>query len=117
VLHIDTFFNTHKAWLYLSDVTAADGPFVYVPGSHRLDPRRLIGDYLGSLLPAPDYAGSRRIAAKELVARGLEEKVYTCVANTLVIANTTGYHRRLKGRAGNVRMAVQLGCRFHPFRP
>ena len=30
-LHIDTFFNTHKVWLYLDDVDAENGAFVSCP--------------------------------------------------------------------------------------
>src|SRR4051794_15594658 len=40
-LHTDTFHPTVKAWLFLTDVTPDAMPFVYVPGSHRLTPRRL----------------------------------------------------------------------------
>ncbi|MCJ2067501.1 phytanoyl-CoA dioxygenase family protein, partial [Methylobacterium sp. J-030] len=39
--HIDTFHPTMKAWLFLTDVAADEGPFTYVPGSHRLTKRRL----------------------------------------------------------------------------
>ena len=38
VLHSDTFHPTVKAWLFLTDVAADEGPFTYVPGSHRLTP-------------------------------------------------------------------------------
>ena len=35
-LHRDTFHSAIKLWLFLEDVTDADGPFEYVPGSHRM---------------------------------------------------------------------------------
>jgi len=41
-LHADTFHPTVKAWLFLTDVTPDAMPFVYVPGSHRLTPQRLL---------------------------------------------------------------------------
>ena len=41
-LHTDTFHPTVKAWLFLTDVTPDAMPFVYVPGSHRLTPQRLL---------------------------------------------------------------------------
>ncbi|HEY1301162.1 MAG TPA: phytanoyl-CoA dioxygenase family protein, partial [Stellaceae bacterium] len=40
-LHADTFHSSVKAWLFLTDVAADQGPFVYVPGSHRMTRRRL----------------------------------------------------------------------------
>src|SRR5215469_5859946 len=40
-LHSDTFHPTVKAWFFLTDVAEDDGPFTYVPGSHRLTEKRL----------------------------------------------------------------------------
>ena len=39
-LHIDTFHPTVKAFYFLTDVADDEGPFVYVPGSHRLTDAR-----------------------------------------------------------------------------
>jgi len=35
-LHSDTFHATMKAWFFLDDVGDHNGPFTYVPGSHKL---------------------------------------------------------------------------------
>ena len=40
-VHADTFHPSMKAWLFLDDVAAEDGPLTYVAGSHRLTPARL----------------------------------------------------------------------------
>src|SRR5829696_1124190 len=40
-LHADAFHPTVKAWLFLTDVAEDEGPFVYVPGSHKLNGPRL----------------------------------------------------------------------------
>ena len=37
MLHRDTFFRALKFWFFLRPVQREDGPFEYVPGSHRLD--------------------------------------------------------------------------------
>jgi phytanoyl-CoA dioxygenase PhyH len=114
-LHSDVFYNTHKAWLYLTDVTAEDGPFAYVRRSHWLTLVQLRHIYAASDRRRRSENHSRRIKAEEIEALGLRETVLTCPRNTLVIANTCGYHRRLRGRPGLTRVAVHLSVRANPF--
>lgn len=111
-LHSDIFYSVHKAWLYLSDVELADGPLVYVKRSHRLSPTQIIYVYKESCGP---NAGSRRITAEEVRRLGFQETIVTCPQNTLVIANTFGYHRRLMGQPGRQRLALNLSLRAKPF--
>jgi ectoine hydroxylase-related dioxygenase (phytanoyl-CoA dioxygenase family) len=112
-LHIDTFHNTHRVWLYLDDVTEDNAPFVYVPGSHHLDRVRLREEYLES---TGGNGKSRRIHDEELRSRGLQTRtVVTCPRNTLVVANTCGYHCRSMGRPGATRRALHMTFRFNPF--
>ncbi len=113
-LHADTFFNTHKAWIYLDEVKLANGPFVFVPSTNNI--------YLNGRLErektysnTPNVKGSRRVLQEELDELGLQEKVYTCNQNTMVMANTLGYHRRLKGDAGNDRLTIAFSARANPF--
>jgi hypothetical protein len=114
-LHVDTFFNTHKVWLYLDDVSPRNAPLVYVPGSHRLDLVRLRGEYFEAKLDDPEK--SRRVTDEEIQRRGLERRVVTCRRNTLVIVNTCGYHCRSVGTEdGAVRRALHMSFRFNPFR-
>jgi hypothetical protein len=111
-LHIDAPFNTHKLWLYLDDVTADHAPFVYVPMSHKLDWVRLWGDYLESI---GKNFGSRKVGDEEILRRGLEPIVVTCPRNTLVLANTCGYHGRAAGADGATRRSLHMMFRFNPF--
>lgn len=111
-LHSDVFFNTHKVWLYLTDVEIRDGPFVYVKRSHRLRLSQLRYIYDES---REQNRGSRRISPDELKRVGLQETIVTCPKNTLVIANTHGYHRRLRGRPGGKREAIHIHLRANPF--
>ena len=113
-LHVNTFFNTHKGWLYLDNVQLENSPFVYVPGSHQLRLSRLRRTYLESL---GNNQRSRRILVDELAEHGDSEEVYSCRANTLVIANTCGYHRRHSGDSGKQRTALHFSFRFNPFFP
>lgn len=112
-IHSDTFHPTHKMWLYLTDVTEQDGPLVYYPGSQRLTPRLLRGVYSGSV---SGTRASRAISEKEIAARKLEPKVFTCTKGTVVIANTFGYHGRIQGRPPGDRLVLHIELRPHPFR-
>jgi hypothetical protein len=114
-LHSDCFYNTHKVWFYLSDVGPNDGPLVYVKGSNVLTLERLGYIYRESWDHAPDANASRRISEDE--QRTLQETVLTVPANTLVIVNTCGYHRRIAGVPGRRRTALSFFLRANPFAP
>jgi len=111
-LHMDVFYPSFKAWLYLDPVPMEHGPFVYVPGSHTLSLGRMKWEYQNSI---GERGGSRRVTAEEMSARGLRETVFDVPANTLVMANTCGYHCRRVGQPGRIRRAVMVNFRAHPF--
>jgi hypothetical protein len=115
-LHSDCFFNTHKVWFYLRDVGPDDGPLGFVRGSNVLTLRRLRHIYRESWDHEPDADASRRVTEEE--ERELpEESILTTPANTLVIVNTCGYHRRHRGVAGHQRSAICFFLRANPFAP
>lgn len=122
-LHADTFHPTAKLWLFLQDVGEDDGPFMYVPGSHRLTPARLDWEYRTSLTarddPRSHHAhGSFRIRPDELAALGLPQPMkMTVKANTLVIADTFGFHARTPSPKPTVRMELHAHLRQSPFNP
>jgi hypothetical protein len=116
VLHVDTFFNTHKVWLYLDDVTEQNGALVYVPGSHVLDAVRLREEYRATTTPDGCPEPSRRVSDREVERRGQARRVISAPRNTLVIANTCGYHCRSVGEPGTFRRALHMAFRFDPFR-
>lgn len=111
-LHSDIFFTTHKAWLYLTDVTPECGPLVFVKRSHLLSRKLLSYVYRES---CGANTGSRRITKQELQDLGLEETVLTAPRNTLAVANTFGFHRRVRGVPGNERLALHVSLRTNPF--
>ena len=122
-LHADTFHPTMKAWLYLDDVTEANGPFAYVPGSNRLTWRRLAWEYRQSVQgrDLPDrYSrrGSLRLTEQDRQAFGLPEpRRFAVPANTLVVANTFGFHARSPADKGSSRLAIYADSRTNPFNP
>jgi hypothetical protein len=69
-----------KVFFYLTDVTYATGPHVYVRGSHRHKPRRLLRD--------------RRFSDEEIhAAYGADVHEITGPRGTAVIADTSGIHK------------------------
>jgi hypothetical protein len=113
-LHSDIYFTSHKAWFYLTDVTLASGPLTFVKGTHLLTPSRLYRVYEHSVAMKPGDEQSRRVKSDE-VASLPEETVVVCLANSLVVANTCGYHRRRQGVAGQERCSIHLEVRANPF--
>ncbi len=123
VLHSDTFHPSAKCWLYLDDVGPEAGPFVYATGSHRLTWRRLVWEYRRSLIARDLHDGhsedgSFRADAADLAALGLGAATPRPVrANTLVVANTYGFHQRTPAPAGARRRAIYAFARSNPFLP
>jgi hypothetical protein len=122
-LHADTFHPTVKAWLFLTDVAADAGPFTYVPGSHRLTRERLRWEQRMSLA-APSSRdpeirqGSFRLDPSELAALGLPEpRIFAVPANTLIVADTFGFHARGPSAGRSVRVEIWAYGRRSPFVP
>lgn len=122
-LHSDTFHPSLKAWYFLTDVEEDGRPLTYVAGSHRLSPERIGWEQRKSIevLESGDrlsQRGSFRIRPDELAALGLPEPTRFCVpANTLVIADTCGFHARANSHRQSVRVELWAYCRRNPFIP
>lgn len=121
--HTDTFHPTVKAWLFLSDVAADAMPFVYVPGSHRLTPARLQWERQMSITASrrrhlPEDRLVRAIAPETLAELGLPPPQAVAVpANTLVVADTFGFHARGPSAAATMRVEIWASGRRNPFLP
>ncbi len=122
-LHSDSFHPTTKSWLFLENVTEDIGPFNYVPGSHRLTFKRLIWEYRRSLqvLAGSDHysaSGSFRLNQEDTETLGLPP-AKSCVVpeNSVVIADTHGFHCRGSSAAGSSRLAIWNISRTNPFNP
>ncbi|MCJ9427798.1 phytanoyl-CoA dioxygenase family protein [Kordiimonas marina] len=121
--HRDTFFPAMKFWYFPKAVGPEDGPFTYVPGSHRLTQARLKWEHDMAMEAIETRAfanvgGSFRIAEKDLPSLGLPAPVaVTCPANTLVMANVLGFHRRGDAAEGRERLSLYGWHRPAPFLP
>lgn len=117
--HRDTFHFTIKFWYFLEDAGPETGPFIYVKGSNRSNAGRLKWEYDRSLKACRGIrgdGGSFRATEQELKSLGLPEPtVMTAKANTLVIADTHGFHRRGDAAEGAERLSVYGGMRRSPY--
>jgi len=119
--HSDTFHSTAKAWLFLHDVPQDAGPFAYVPGSQALTPRRMAWEQQQSVVAAkhPNVfhaRGSFRASLTELHEMGFGEPVVGVVSgNTLIVADTSGFHRRTPSSCPTIRVEVYFSLRRNPY--
>lgn len=121
-LHADTFHSTVKAWLLLHDVGEADGPFIYVPGSHRRTEQRLNWELHTSINAAnADFLtsrGSLRISPPELSELDLPApRLCAYPANTLIVADTSGFHGRALTAEPSTRVELWAYGRQNPYLP
>lgn len=123
-LHADTFHPTMKAWFFLTDVETDEGPLTYVPGSHRWTAERAAWEKQRSLI-APEGVdllsarGSMRIEREELPPMGLpgQATAFAVPGNTLVVADTCGFHARGASARPSIRVEIWAYSRRNPFIP
>ena len=121
--HADTFHSTVKAWLFLHDVAEDVGPLLYVPGSHRLTLRRLAWERKTSIEASrsADFEtsrGSPRISREELRRLGFQPPIaFVVPRNTLVVADTMGFHARGASVRPSTRVELWAYGRRNPFLP
>jgi hypothetical protein len=121
--HADTFHPSMKAWLFLTDVAEDEGPFVYVPGSHRMTPERLAWEYETSVKAAEASdtylaRGSFRATEADLERMKLKRPKQAAIpANTLIVGDTVGFHARGFSARPSKRVEIWAYSRRNPFLP
>ena len=133
--HTDTFHPVCKLWLYLGDIGEETGPLTLVKGSHRASLHRLQWEYETSLLTPHSDLWDRRVqkdskpgafrilenATEKEELQELERIGYndivrlTGAANTLIIANTRGFHKRGQASPGTIRQQLTVQYRSKAF--
>jgi hypothetical protein len=125
VLHRDTFHSSLKFWYFMEDVNEEDGPFAYIPGSHKVTAKRLKWEHHQALISCGDKkdshslnfcGGSFRLHEDDLEDLELSKPVsLPTTRNTLVLADTLGFHRRGSAASGTHRLALYGWRRPWPF--
>jgi hypothetical protein len=122
-LHADSFHSSLKAWLFLNPVAADEGPFTYVRGSHRFTLERLDWERRRSLanphaIDRLSARGSPRVTGEDLAAMHLAPaEVLAVPGNTLVVADTLGFHARGASVRPGERVEIWSYARRNPFLP
>lgn len=122
-LHADTFHSSMKAWLFLTDVAEDAAPFTFVPGSHRLSDARLAWEYDRSVraldqMDRLSARGSPRVGLDDLETLGLPgPRALAVPANTLVVADTFGFHARGVALEPVERLELWSYSRRNPYLP
>lgn len=122
-LHADSFHASMKAWLFLNPVAADEGPFTYVRASHRFTRERLDWEHRRSLsdpraIDRLSARGSPRVNGADLAAMKLDQaEPLPLPGNTLVVADTGGFHARGRAAGPGERVEIWSYARRNPFLP
>jgi hypothetical protein len=86
--HVDAFEREFKSFLYLDDVDEGNGPFAYLPGTHKKHLTRIRKQVVGN------ERDNDTSFYPEEIGMGLESETRICgSAGTLILANVRGLHR------------------------
>ena len=122
VLHEDVYYPTFKAFFLINRNDPSNGSYVSVPRSHRFNLKRLKHEYLysidvarqkkGKSVSFPVHENGRlEIFGPVYAKEDLREVQITGEPNTLIIANTMGFHRRGGSVHGKARQQVRMSFR------
>jgi len=142
-LHVDTFFSAFKLFGYLHDISEQHGPFAYVKGSHKNTKNKLKFLYETSctrsnavlnenltrnknlerwndslrLITKNDYCITHSDINQYLKKYGLPpESIITGNKNSIIIADTSGLHRKYPANNGFQRKTSRMSIeRVNPF--
>jgi hypothetical protein len=106
--HADVSYPGVKAFYYLSDTDETNGAFTYAKGTHRITKKRLAWEYQKSIEHAkhrarvnnPRIQGDEtgrswhNLTREEESAMGIKGTPMVGKANSLVVFNVMGFHRR-----------------------
>jgi hypothetical protein len=113
-LHSDIFFTTHSAFFFIKDSSIEAGTFWFALGSQRLNLRRLLFEYYSSW--SKKQMSSPRIDGFFKKFLGVIDVPIIAKANTMVIANNFGFHRRGHAETGTNRSCFRINTRINPIR-
>lgn len=127
IFHSDTFFPNLKFWYFPHKIEIEEGPFWYVPGSPKLT-EKLIDWHISRVADlkagseehwrGPSHReGSFRISDEEISDLGLKGVPVPVEADTFVVANVFGFHKRGDTQKPSNRVSIHGSLRLrNPFK-
>lgn len=113
--HCDTFHDTFELWYFFEAVTVHDGPLLYAPRSQRSSRARRRWER-HQILANGARSSAFRAGADDVASLSSEApQAVLAPANSLVLANTRGFHCRSLAPAGTVRQGLYANLRPHAF--
>jgi hypothetical protein len=118
-LHADTHYPSAKAWLFLEDIDEENGAFVYAKGTQRMTPAKLAYEYSAAVRVAKaERDGSMSVTVPATIVRAptpwqrramkVAEAPYGGKANTLLVGNVGGFHKRGEFFEGRQRKQIMM---------
>jgi hypothetical protein len=118
MFHADVSYPTFKAFLYLNDVNRENGAFSYCPNTHRFGIKRLVFEYFLSLAyyfsnkkyfnePQPHRFTNWLVNKFNIKSIPIEGP-----ANTMILANVMGFHKRERFFRNAPRRLLFLNFRY-----
>lgn len=111
-LHQDVFYPDWKVWFCIKPMTVQNGAFRFAKGTHRFGLSRLAFEYRQSV---HNLGGSWKVSDEDKVTLGVKDEPVCCRENTLVIANTHGFHARGHIEPGQRRETIHIIYRVNPW--
>ena len=99
---------------YINDVNEKNGAFIYSVKSNKKNMRKLICEYINSisLKPSLNIRGDKNIFLKYYENNEIN---LSAKANTLILADVSGFHKRGLSEGRAIRNTFRFSNRFHPF--
>lgn len=121
-VHADVHYPTVKMFFYLNDIDEENGAIMYARGSHKMTPARLAYEYdasvrvaraksEGTLYSKVPYGLVRVPTEAQIQDMGIVLESICGKANTLIIANTQGFHKQGQFRNDKPREKLMVDFR------
>ncbi len=118
-LHADTHYPSAKAWLFLEDIDEENGAFVYAKGTQKMTLAKLRYEYAASVRVAKaERDGTMSVTVPATIVRAptprqrramkVLEAPFGGKANTLVVVNVGGFHKRGEFLERHERKQIQM---------
>jgi len=118
-LHADTHYPSAKAWLFLEDIDEENGAFVYAKGTHKMTPAKLVYEYGAAVRVAKaERDGTMGVTVAPTIVRAptprqskamkIAEQACGGKANTLLLGNVGGFHKRGEFLEGRDRKQIMM---------